>query len=80
MISWVDVKSALGWTYNPQKKRTPGYLQSIGIFVEQNEECLTITSSMDERGASIDDLSIPLGCIKKVTILPDEFGLENKHV
>lgn len=77
-IYWADSKSALGWSYDPQIKRTPGYINSLGYVVQSNNECVTITTSMDERGASMDDFSIPVGCVQKLTVLED-FALEEKH-
>lgn len=74
-VLWADSKSAMGWQYDPHKKRTPGYIASIGYVVQLNEECLTITTSMDERGASIDDFSLPVGCIQKIEILPNKCDL-----
>ncbi len=78
-LSWVDSKSALGWTYNPRTKRTPGYINSIGYVVQSNDECVTITTSLDDRGASIDDFSVPVGCIKELNVL-DDLTLEELHV
>jgi len=71
ILDWTDSKSAMGWSYDPKRKRTPGYIRSIGYVVQSNDECVTITTSMDDRGASIDDFSIPVGCIKKLDILED---------
>lgn len=78
-LEWADSKSALGWAYNPTRKRTPGRIFSIGYVVQTNDECLTITTSMDPRGASIDDFSIPLGCITNLDILPDEFDVPKEE-
>jgi hypothetical protein len=74
ILDWADSKSAMGWSYDPKRKRTPGYIRSIGYVVQSNDECVTITTSMDSRGSSIDDFSIPCGCIKKLDVLED-FGL-----
>jgi hypothetical protein len=68
-LEWADSKSALGWTYSPESKRTPGRIFSIGYVVQSNEDCVTITTSMDIRGASLDDFSIPVGCITKLEII-----------
>lgn len=78
-IDWVDSKSALGWQYNPNSKRTPGYIRSLGYVIQLNEECITITTSMDDRGASIDDFSIPIGCIKDFKVLPEEWSLKEEQ-
>jgi hypothetical protein len=78
-IEWLDIKSALGWAYNPTYKRIPARLHSIGYVVQRNNECLTITTSMDYRGASLDDLSIPISCIKELEIL-EGYGLRGIHV
>lgn len=74
IIDWADTKSLLGWTYSPEKKRFPGYIRSLGFVVQSNDECLTITSSFGEKGESLDDLSIPNGCITELEVL-DDFSL-----
>lgn len=72
-LSWADSYATAGWTYDPKKKRQPGRIFSIGYVVQLNDECLTITTSMDQRGASLDDFSIPVGCITRVDLLPEDF-------
>lgn len=74
VVDWADSKSLLGWSYAPNAKREPGYIRTIGYVVQANEECLTVTTSMDDRGASIDDFSIPVGCVRNIDLLPDEFN------
>lgn len=73
-IEWADSKSLLGWTYNSTKKRTPGYIRSLGYVVQLNDECLTISTTLDGRGASLDDFSVPLGCIRSLEVLPDDWA------
>lgn len=77
-LYWVDCKSQLGWVYDPNLPRVPGRIRSLGFVVQQNKEVISITTSLDSRGAAIDDLSIPLGCLKEVVILPDEWHLKKK--
>lgn len=72
IVDWNDAKSLLGWTYNEKMQRKPGKITSLGIVVQKNREVLTITNSMDYRGASLDDLSIPVGCITGVQLLKQE--------
>jgi hypothetical protein len=75
ILEWDDTKSRLGWSYRHNK--TPhevGHIRSIGYLVDSSKECITITNSMDAKGSSLDDLSIPVGCITNLTVLPDEFG------
>jgi hypothetical protein len=78
-MDWADSKSALGWSYDPKKKRTPGKIYSIGFVVECNDECITITTSMDHRGASIDDFSVPLGCVSKLQVLGGDCGFRTEN-
>lgn len=73
-IDWADSKSLFGWTYNPNAKRSPGYIRSLGYVVQLNEECITVTTSMDDRGASLDDFSIPTGAIKSIKVLPADWN------
>lgn len=65
----------MGWTYNPRLERKPGYIHSIGFVVQLNKECLTISTSMDGKGASIDDFSIPVGTITKIEVLPAQWSV-----
>jgi hypothetical protein len=76
-LVWADTRSKLGWSYDPREERLPGYIASIGYVVQTNPECVTITTSMDDKGCSLDDLSIPAGCIRKVEVLEGGF-LERK--
>jgi hypothetical protein len=78
-LLWVDINSALGWCYNPKKPRVLAKIASIGYVVQCNKESLTITTSMDARGATIDDLSIPLGCIRQLEILANCGMLKRKE-
>lgn len=68
-IEWVDTKSLLGWTYEPEVKRTPGYICTTARIVQVNDECVTVTTSMDRQGASLDDLMIPLGAINSFKVI-----------
>lgn len=70
-LEWADSKSLMGWAYNPRVKRKPGKISTIGYVVQANDECVTVTTSMDFRGASIDDFSIPNGCITKLAVLDE---------
>ena len=76
-LDWDDSKSALGWVYRTRKLRTPGRVRSLGYVVEVNPGCITITTSLDrEVGSSIDDLSIPVGCITRIEQLPETWNVE----
>lgn len=78
-LTWNDSKAASGWTYDPKKKRVPGRIFTIGYVVQHNDECLTLTTSMDTQGASLDDFSIPLGCITRLEMLPEDFHIVKKE-
>jgi hypothetical protein len=73
-IRWADTKSALGWTYAPAKKRLPGVIISIGYVVKLDDDVLTITTSLGMKGESLDELSIPRGCIDKLEVLPADWS------
>lgn len=77
-LEWADSKALLGWTYNSTMKRKPGYIHSIGFVVQLNDECLTISTSMDGKGASIDDFSIPKGCIQTIQMLDEKFWVKHE--
>jgi hypothetical protein len=73
IIDWVDSKALMGWTYDAKKPREPGHIRSLGFIVQVNEKCVTITTSLDDKGASMDDLSIPIGCVESFEVLPEKF-------
>ena len=68
-ITWVDIKSALGWTYDQTIQRKCAHIYSLGWAVQENDECITITTSIGENGASIDDLTIPVQCIEAIEVI-----------
>jgi hypothetical protein len=75
-VDWADTKSALGWgAHRPALKRRPGYVRSLGYVIEINKEALTISTSIEEGGGSLDDLSIPIGCIRRIEVLPGDWNL-----
>ena len=78
-VEWADSKAALGWSYNLRTERKPGYISSVGYVVQRNKECLTISTSIDaKKGASLDDFSIPVGCIKKIEVIPGDWSLHEE--
>lgn len=68
-ITWLDCKSALGWTYDQSTQRKLGRIFSLGYAVQENEESITITTSIGENGASLDDLSIPVQCVESIEVI-----------
>ena len=71
-VIWADSKSALGWKYDPEVQRKPGYIKTIGYAVQENEDCVTLTTSLGEHGESLDELSIPVGCIQELEVLEEK--------
>jgi len=71
-VVWADSKSALGWKYDPGLQRKPGYIKTIGYAIQENDECITLSTSLGEHGESLDELSIPVGCIKELEVLDEQ--------
>jgi hypothetical protein len=74
-FEWHDSAARAGWTYDPHLLRRPGQIVTIGFVVQLTGEALTVTTSMDNKGASLDDFSVPVGCIHKLEELPGDFNL-----
>jgi hypothetical protein len=74
-LEWLDSTSLVGWQYNPLKPRNAHQIKSLGLVVQDNDNAITITTSLDMRGASVDDLVIPKGAITHLEMLPGEWSL-----
>ena len=79
LIQWDDAKSLLGWSYNHETPpRVPGRIKSLGFLTGTSKECISISHSMDQKSASLDDLSIPIGCITSLEVLPEKFSRDGE--
>jgi hypothetical protein len=63
-VEWVDSASSSGW----RKPEECGFtkVESIGFEVSRTDEAICITTSIDDQGAVIDALSIPMCAVKSV--------------
>lgn len=78
-VDWDDAKSLMGWQYKyDSPERIPGRIKSIGFLINVNKEALTISTSMGHNRASLDDLSIPIGCVTDVKVLPPEYSFDGE--
>lgn len=78
-VDWDDAKSLMGWQYKYDvPPRVPGRIKSIGFLINVNKEAITLSTSMGHNRASIDDLSIPIGCVTNVEVLPEEYSFDGK--
>lgn len=73
-VDWLDSKAIGGWSYSPLRVREPGFVRSLGYVIQASKHALTLSTSIDRNGASMDDLSIPWGCISELEALPDDFS------
>jgi hypothetical protein len=69
-VFWYDSAAIQGWQYSKNVGQV-GRITSLGYVVSSKPECLTLSTSLDTTGASIDPLSIPWGAIVKCESLPD---------
>lgn len=74
-VDWVDTKSALGWSYDPNAKRTLARVRSLGYVVQVNNEVLTLTTSLSDGGKSLDDLSLPIGCVTRIVEMSNDWSV-----
>lgn len=73
-LNWLDSKARQGWSYDVGHPREPGYIRSLGYVVSASNEALAVSTSIDSRGNSMDDLAIPWGCILELEVLPGDWA------
>lgn len=83
-IDWVDSDSFRGiWTGVEviKEHNTLPNCRSIGWLINDNKEAKTIVShiAFDKKGdinQCAGDMTIPVGAIRKITVLPGKFGMK----
>ena len=67
-IEWDDTATTGGWkTSKYLEKEVPAPCRSVGYFIKQNKNCITIAKCVsDNDGDCLDAQTIPDGCIKKI--------------
>lgn len=72
-VQWNDSKSLPGWRYNTSSPRQVAKIVTQGYVVQTNKEGITVTTSISTEGVSLDDITIPWGCVVNLTLLGREW-------
>lgn len=72
-VQWHDSKSLPGWRYNTSHHRAVAKIVTQGYVVQTNNEGITVTTSISTEGVSLDDITIPWGCIQYLELLGREW-------
>jgi hypothetical protein len=64
-IIWEDSSSHSGWTWPPVGLEI-GTVRSCGIVVEASETQIIITTAMNDEGAVMSPLAVPVSAIKEI--------------
>lgn len=70
-IVWVDSVSVGGWQYNLDHVGRIAPITTFGLVVNTKDDCITLTTSMGERGGALDPVSIPWGAINELEIVEE---------
>lgn len=64
-VEWLDSAMHRGW--DEADRSGPALIKSVGILVHRDEGCIVLSTSRGgNSGKYIDQLSIPMGAVKKV--------------
>lgn len=67
MAEWEDANSKTSWHIDDASKHNSATIQSVGWKVKSNPKTLTLAISHDDDNGISDCLTIPRGCINKIT-------------
>ena len=63
-VEWEDSSTTYGW-HNPERDET-STIRSVGILVFKTPKTLTLTTSESQHGRVVDQINIPIRCIRKM--------------
>lgn len=70
-IKWVDSHTDQGWNRSTLvEKWELQRINTIGYVISSNRDGLKVTTSISNKGFTMDDLSIPWGCIETLKLMP----------
>lgn len=72
-VQWYDSMAFDGWHYNTDAIGDTAKIVSMGYVVNVKDDCVTITTSMGNRGGSLSPVSIPWKAIAKIDKLGKEW-------
>ncbi len=64
-VEWMDSTTTFGW--REPDADGPSVIVSVGILVHHDESSIVISTSRSSGGRYVDQLSIPLGCVRKIS-------------
>ena len=67
-IEWDDTATTCGWKSDKfLEKEAPAPCRSVGYFIKQNKNCITVTKCLAiDDNDGLDAQTIPKGCVKKI--------------
>jgi len=70
-IDWNDTCSSDGWECVDCVDPKPIMCHSVGYVVKRTKQAITVSGTIGDHGANCQYITIPKGCIIKVTELKD---------
>lgn len=62
-VEWEDSCTTYGWQ-KPEADET-SMIRSVGIQVARTDKAITLSTSQSEGGRFVDQISIPMSCVRK---------------
>jgi hypothetical protein len=67
-VLWQDAESWTRWdTWEHHCKREPYIVTTVGFELERDKKKICVALSINEDGIASDVITIPRGCVKKIT-------------
>jgi len=75
LIEWIDSRGTERWEYLDEiEPMLPGECLSVGFIIEDNDDYTTIAMAVTDTQV-LARMTIPAGCIKRIKVLPDCYGM-----
>jgi len=66
-VDWIDTCSQDEWTCAHEIDILPITCHSVGYLIKRTNKAITLSATMGDHGANCQYITIPKGCISKVT-------------
>lgn len=63
-VEWVDSSTTYGWQ-NPESDET-SLIRSVALLVAKTARTITLSTSESQHGRMVDQISIPMSCVRKL--------------
>ena len=66
LIDWLDTSVINGWQDACNTPNHPALCHSVGFWIDEDEEGVTVSFSRSDQGLVMEKKTIPKGCVKSI--------------